>query len=99
LNRKKEILIGILVGLVANISGIYLYVAFFTDYDLASAISKAYENKFLGGLIAIGAVANFLPFFVFLKKDQDYRARGVLILSMLMAGVILLLKAKEIYAL
>ena len=96
---KKEILIGVLVGLIANIAGVYLYVAFFTDYDLASALRKAYDDKFLGGLIAIGAAANFLPFFVYLKKDQVFRARGVLILSILMAVVILFLKAKEIYEL
>ena len=99
MNPKKEILIGALVGLIANLAGIYLYVALFTDYDLASALHKAYLDKFLGGLIAIGAGANFLPFFVYLKKDKVYRARGVLILSILMAVVILYLKTKEIYEL
>ena len=88
-----------LVGLITNVAGVYLYVAIFTDYDLASAIKMAYADKFLGGLIAIGAGANFLPFFVYLKKDQVYRARGVLILTILMAVVILFLKAKEIYEL
>lgn len=99
MNPKKEILIGILVGLITNIAGVYLYVAIFTDYDLASAIRLAYADQFLGGLIAIGAGANFLPFFVYLKKDQVLRARGVLILTVLMAVVILILKAKEIYEL
>ena len=88
-----------LVGLIFNIAGVYIYVALFTDYDLASALGYAYEDKFLGGLIAIGAGANFLPFFVYLKKDQVLRARGVLILSVLMAVFILILKAKEIYEL
>jgi hypothetical protein len=96
LNIKKEIGIGFLVGFFCNIAGIYIYVALFTKYDLASAISYAYHDDFLGGLIAIGAVANFLPFFVYLKKNKIYRARGVLILSMVMAFVILLLNIREI---
>ena len=88
-----------LVGLIANLAGIYIYVALFTDYDLASALVKSYQDRFLGGLIASGAGANFLPFFVYLKKNQNYRARGVLVLSILMAFFILILKAKEIYEL
>ena len=87
------------VGLISNIAGVYLYVAIFTDYDLGSAISMAYAEKFLGGLIAIGAGANFIPFFVYLKKDQIFRARGVLILSIIMAVFILLLKVNELYEL
>jgi hypothetical protein len=96
LNIKKEIAIGFFIGLLCNIAGIYIYVALFTKYDLASAINYAYQDDFLGGLIAIGAVANFIPFFVYLKKNQIYRARGVLILSIVMAFVILLLNIKDI---
>ena len=92
MNIKKEILIGILSGMLFNIAGIYIYVAVFTNYDLPNAIKYAYRDDFLGGLIAIGAAANFIPFFVFLKKDKIYRARGVLIFTILMAIVILLLK-------
>jgi hypothetical protein len=97
LNIKKEIGIGFLVGLIANLAGMYIYVAIFTDYDLFNAIQLAYNDYFLGGLIAIGAIANFLPFFVYLKREEIYRARGVLILSFVMALVILWLKANEIY--
>lgn len=75
-----------------NLAGIYIYVAIFTQYDLLNAIEYAYRDAFLGGLIAIGAAANFIPFFVFLKKDNIYRARGVLIFTILMAIIILFLK-------
>ena len=92
MNIKKEIFIGVLTGLIFNLTGIYIYVAIFTKYDLINAIEYAYLDNFLGGLIAIGAAANFLPFFVFLKKDRLYRARGVLILTFLMAILILFLK-------
>ena len=92
MNIKKEILIGVVLGLICNVAGMYLYVAIFTKYDLINAINYAYRDSFLGGLIAIGAAANFIPFFVFLKKDKIYRARGVLIFTILMAIVILLLK-------
>ena len=95
MNIKKEILIGMIFGLICNVAGMYIYVAIFTKYDLINAIELAYFDYFLGGLIAIGAAANFLPFFVFLKKNKVYRARGVLIFTLLMAIVILLLKIRE----
>jgi hypothetical protein len=99
LNIKKDIGIGILIGLACTLAGMYLYIAIFTDYDLLYAVSMAYQDQFLGGLIAIGAAANFLPFFVYLKKNEIYRARGVLIFCIVLAFVILILKSKEIISL
>ena len=97
LSIKKEIGIGVLVSLACTLAGMYIYVAIFTDYDLIHAIEMAYQEKFLGGLIAIGGGANFLPFFVYLKKNKVYRARGVVIFSILLALIILVLKSLEIY--
>ena len=94
MNIKKEIGIGMLIALVCTLAGIYIYVFLFTNYDLPTAILYAYRDEFLGGLIAIGAAANFLPFFVYLKKDKIYRARGVLIFSIVLAFLILLLKIR-----
>lgn len=97
MNIKRDIGIGMLISLVCTLAGMYIYVAIFTKYDLIHAINLAYQDQFLGGLIAIGAGANFLPFFVYLKKNEIYRARGVLIFSILLALIILVLKANEIY--
>ncbi len=91
----KEIGLGILIGLLANLAGLYLYVYFFTTYEIEEAIRLSYQDHFIGKLIALGAVLNFLPFFVFIKKKQDYRARGVLIATILSALVILALKIVE----
>jgi len=99
LNIKKEIAIGILIALICTIAGMYIYVAVFTSYDLIYALEMAYEDQFLGGLIAIGAAANFIPFFVYLKKNEIYRARGVLIFCIVLAFLILILKSKEIISL
>ena len=99
MNIKKEVIIGILTGLLFNFAGIYIYLTLFTEYDLITAINYAFQDRFLGGLIAIGASANFIPFFVYLKKDKIYRARGVLVFTIIMAFVILGLKIHEFYAL
>lgn len=89
---KKNVLIGFLTGVIANIAGLFLYVFLFTDYEFEYALQISYQDGFIGKLIALGAILNFLPFFVFIKKKEDYKARGVLIATILSAITILILK-------
>ena len=91
-SHVKEILIGFIVGLLANAAGIYLYIFFFSELELEDTLKKALEDDFLGKLIALGAILNLLTFFVFLKKKQDYRARGVLLATIVAALGILISK-------
>lgn len=88
----KEILIGLVVGIIANLAGIYLYIFFFSDHSLENTLQAAVENDFLGSLIALGAILNLLAFFVYIKKKQNYRARGVLLATLLAALTILVTK-------
>jgi uncharacterized BrkB/YihY/UPF0761 family membrane protein len=89
---KKEILIGFLIGIFANLAGIYLYIMAFSSNSLEVTLQKAEQEDFLGSLIALGAILNFLPFFVFLKKNQVHRSRGVLIATFVAAIVIVIFK-------
>ncbi len=89
---KKEILIGFLVGVFANLAGIYLYIAAFSPDSFEVTLNKAIKGDYMGSIIALGAIANFLPFFVFLKKRQIYRSRGVVIATILAAMAILYFK-------
>lgn len=89
---KKDIFIGVLAAIVATLLGSILYVLLFSKLSLDSTFEMAFKNDFLGSILALGAMANFFPFFVFLKKKKDYRARGVLIMSMLTAILVAVLK-------
>ena len=89
---KKEILIGFLVGIAANLTGSYLYIYFFSDYSLEYTIEIALEQDIFGNLIALGAILNLIVFFIFLKKKQFYRARGVVLATLLAAIIVLIAK-------
>jgi len=89
---KKEIAIGFLVGIAANLAGMFLYISLIIQKEFEIVIEQASDEGVLGSLIALGAILNFLPFFVFLKKKQMYRARGVLMASILSAFLILITK-------
>jgi len=87
---KKELLIGFVVGLIANLAGSYLYIYFFSEESLESTIKKALQQGVFGNLIALGAILNLFIFFIFLKKNQFYRARGV-ILAVIVAAISILI--------
>lgn len=82
---KKEILIGFITGLFANTLGVLIYILIFSEKGIDATINQAIAEGFLGKIIALGAVLNLIAFFLFIKKKQDYRARGVLLSTMIIA--------------
>ncbi len=89
---KKEVLTGLLIGLIANATGSYLYIYFFSDYSFEETIKNALIQDVFGNIIALGAILNLFVFFIFLKKDQFYRARGVVLATVVAAIVVLVTK-------
>lgn len=94
---KKQLIIGFFVGLFANSLGLIL-VGYFTSYQsnriggIGEVLVAAYREDFLGKLISLGAILNLLCFFYFLKKQQDSRAAGVLVATILVAIFTFLIK-------
>lgn len=89
---RKHVLIGFLVGLLSNLAGIAIYILLFSKMGLQDTIEHSLQNDYLGKIIALGAILNFLPFFGFIKQNQIYKARGVLLATVLMAVVIAITK-------
>ena len=89
---KKEIFIGFSIGIFSNVIGMLIYIILFSEISVWDTLEESAQNGFLGTLITAGAILNFLPFFVFLKKEKPYRARGVLMASIFAALVIAILK-------
>ncbi|MDO9137936.1 MAG: hypothetical protein Q7U21_08945 [Lutibacter sp.] len=88
---KKEMLIGFLVALVATSFGCFLFIEFFSPLDFEESLVRIKEGNLEGKILVLGAIANFFVFFVFLKKKQIYRARGVVMETFLIAFIVLLL--------
>lgn len=87
----KELLIGAVVGIIANTFGVILFFLLFLDGTFEANLAYAYQFGELGKIIAIGAVPNLAVFFLFLKNRRIYRARGVLLTTILTAIGILFL--------
>ena len=62
---KKEIFIGMLVGLIANAVGLILTATLLgRGDDFTTVIKAAAAEGFLGKLISLGAVLNLISFFI-----------------------------------
>ncbi|MGB0891496.1 MAG: hypothetical protein ACPGUU_04025 [Flavobacteriaceae bacterium] len=88
----REIFIGIVVAFFATAAGVFLYLEYFSRYGFEETLQLIKEGSLYGKVIALAAIPNLLVFFVYLKKKQDYRARGVLIATILTALLTAILK-------
>ncbi|KGK29897.1 hypothetical protein [Cellulophaga sp. E6(2014)] len=90
--NKKEILIGFVIGIIANTIGTLVYIIIFSDLSIKETYLAAVSQGHVGSLLALGAVLNLAAFFGFLKIKRDLRARGVLIATLLTALLIMYYK-------
>lgn len=83
---KKEVFIGLIVGLIANAVGFLIAIFIFGDGgSIENIIRQSIAQGFFTKLISIGAIMNLVAFFLFLNKKRDYRARGVILATLLVA--------------
>ena len=87
--NKKEILLGIFSGLLANIAGtIFSVIILFQEIKVSNILrilSNSISDNFITKLISLGAVMNLIVFFVFLRNDYEEKARGVLVATFIIA--------------
>lgn len=90
--RKKkialELLIGFAITIICNLAGMY-FVSGFSNFETMEFFKMSLLNGSFSSVVALGALMDFLPFFVFLKKGQFYRLRGVL-LGVITAALVVL---------
>jgi len=89
---KQNLFTGFLTGIASNIAGVILYIILFSNAEIDATLNNAIANDYLGKIIALGAALNFVPFFVFLKKKQNYHARGVLMATVSVAVAVAIFK-------
>lgn len=92
MNTKKELIIGFVVGLIANTIGTLIYILLFSDFGIVETFRAAVQQGHVGSLLALGAILNLVAFFGFLRLRRDQRAKGVLIATIITALVILYYK-------
>ncbi|WP_439132008.1 hypothetical protein [Polaribacter sp.] len=89
---KKDIVIGLLVSLFATAAGGYLYIEYFSKFSFNETLQMIEDGDLYGKILSIAAIPNLFVFLIYIKKKQDHRAKGVLIMTILIALTTLILK-------
>ena len=89
---KKDLLTGVLVALFATFGGIFFYLEYFSKFSFDITFKMIKEGNLYGKVLSLAAIPNLFVFFIFIKKKQDNKAKGVLIATFLTAFVTLVLK-------
>ena len=81
---NKQLIKGIIVGLIAPVAAFFVYVAFFTQG--ADPIATYYQLVVIDRLshaMSLSVLINLLIFFMNLKTNREESARGILFATIL----------------
>jgi len=77
--NKKEIVLGFVIGILASVFGVFLFITLFTHFDFIAGIQSMKTEGKLGKLITLGSILDLVAFGILLKMDKDMMARGVVL--------------------
>ena len=83
--NKKDIFLGFIIGIFTSLLGSYMFITFFTIFDISSGIQTIKENGYLGKVITLGTTLDLAVFAVLLKKDKEYMAGGIILAVIVLA--------------
>ncbi len=88
--RKKDIIIGFVIGLLISTIGVLLFTLFISlklNLTLDQALEQGLSTKLLGKRASVGVLLNLPVFYFFLKKRKDRIAQGILMSIFIVALV------------
>jgi hypothetical protein len=74
---KRDLAIGFVIGILACVLGVFLFIAFFTDFGFVAGIQSMKAEGKLGKLITLGALLDLVAFGILMKTNREIMARGV----------------------
>ncbi len=83
--NKKDLFIGVLIGLLTASLGCILFLSLFTEARSLSDLQMVRAQGLMGKLITLGAIFNLIAFFILLKFEKELMARGIILATILLA--------------
>jgi len=93
--KNKEVILGAVAGIVATIIGTLIYLTYLSYSEgatIGAMWNRGIEYGGISSVVAWGAALNFVAFFGFLKFNKEQRAKGVLIVTILTAVLVMIHK-------
>ncbi len=79
MKNKIDVLLGFVIGIICSIFGCFLFIQLFTKFTFLAGIELLKADGKLGKIITIGTVLDLVVFWVLLKSNKDFMARGVIL--------------------
>jgi hypothetical protein len=90
---KDSLILGILAGLIGPVVGVLVfYFVNFSNSEFSSFFRMAAAQNLLSPLLSLCAVINLGVFFLFIRVNHLYSARGIIISTFLYGLIIIGLK-------
>lgn len=87
---KQEVFKGLFIGVITTIIGVALctlVIASIKSAGFSEIFTRFNREGNLWMLLALGALPNLGVFFLLLQKDLEYKARGVVLATLLVAFI------------
>lgn len=86
-------LTGLLVGLILPLSVLLLFFAWQGEgMGLLDFYIRQHQNRLLSPLLSLAVLPNLAIFWIFIKRNQYFQARGVIMATLLLAICVIVLK-------
>ena len=85
---KENIFKGFVMGMIVPVIGFYFYVTLALHTDIQPGFVQLQKDGLLSQVIAISVLANILPLFVYNKRNETYKFKGVAMASVLYAVIV-----------
>ncbi len=93
MNTRKQVLIGLLIGLfTAFLISFIVFIGTNPGFTFADYFDIYVNGKLLAPILSVALVGNLGLFFLFLKLDRDAISRGILGSTMIVGILIFVLK-------
>jgi hypothetical protein len=87
--NKLDLLIGFIIGILASLLGMFLYLTMVVHSDFTTGIQLMKSEGHLGKLVTLGSILDLIAFGILLKMNKELMARGV-VLAVIMLTIITL---------
>ena len=77
--NKIDLLIGFIIGIIASVLGMFLYITIVMHTDFLAGIQTMKNEGQLGKIITLGSILDLIAFAVLLKMNKELMARGVVL--------------------
>lgn len=89
--NKTDLLIGFLIGILACLLGMFLYITLVVHTDFLSGIQSMKNEGHLGKIVTLGAILDLIAFGILLKMNKELMGRGVVLAVILLTIITLFL--------